>query len=67
MYQKVKGFNVKSSTYYFHTKTKIMSNFQICINVPLIILNIAKFLSTAILKNICEWLLLKFNESVFWS
>ena len=28
-------FNVKSSTYYFHMKTKILTNFQICISVPL--------------------------------
>ena len=27
--------NVKSSKYYFHTKTKILANFQICISVPL--------------------------------
>ena len=29
-------FNVKSSTYYFHMKTKILADFQICISVPLI-------------------------------
>ena len=28
--------NVKSSTYYFHMKTKILADFQICISVPLI-------------------------------
>ena len=28
--------NVKSSTYYFHMKTKILKDFQICISVPLI-------------------------------
>ena len=28
-------FNVKSSTYYFHMKTKILADFQICISVPL--------------------------------
>ena len=28
-------FNVKSSTYYLHVKTKILTDFQICINVPL--------------------------------
>ena len=34
--QKVKGdFNVKSSTYYFHMKTKILADFQTCISVPL--------------------------------
>ena len=26
---------MKSSTYYFLTKTKILTNFQICISVPL--------------------------------
>ena len=28
-------FNVKSSTYCFHVKTKILGDFQICISVPL--------------------------------
>ena len=28
-------FNVKSSTYYFHMKTNILVDFQICISVPL--------------------------------
>ena len=28
-------FNVKSSTYYFHMKAKIFTDFQICISVPL--------------------------------
>ena len=28
-------FNVKSSTYYFHMKTKILGDFQICISIPL--------------------------------
>ena len=28
-------FNVKSSTYYFHMKMKILADFQICISVPL--------------------------------
>ena len=28
-------FNVKSSTYYFHVKKKILADFQICIGVPL--------------------------------
>ena len=27
--------NVKSLTYYFHMKTKILADFQICISVPL--------------------------------
>ena len=29
-------FNVESSAYYFHMKTKILEDFQICISVPLI-------------------------------
>ena len=33
--QKVEHFNVKLSTYYFHMKTKILADFQICISVPL--------------------------------
>ena len=28
-------FNVKSSTCYFHKKTKILVDFQICISLPL--------------------------------
>ena len=28
-------FKVKSSTYYFHMKTKMLADFQICISVPL--------------------------------
>ena len=33
--QNVEGFNVKSSTYYFHVKTKRLADFQICISDPL--------------------------------
>ena len=40
----------------------LKSNFSAVFTV-----NYAKFLRKPILKNICEWLLLKFNESVFWS
>ena len=29
-------FNVKPTTYYFHVKTKILVDFQICFSVPLI-------------------------------
>ena len=36
-------FNVKSSTYYFHMKTKKLVDFQICINVHLIFLLYLKF------------------------
>ena len=28
-------FNVKSPAYFFHMKTKILADFQICISVPL--------------------------------
>ena len=31
--QSKRCFNVKSSTYYFHMKTKILADFQICISV----------------------------------
>ena len=31
---------MKSSTYYFHVKTKILADFQICISVPLSVENI---------------------------
>ena len=34
--QKVICFNLKSLTYYFHMKTKIVADFQVCISVPLI-------------------------------
>ena len=30
-------FNVKSSIYYFHMKTKILTDFEMCISVPLIL------------------------------
>ena len=32
----IKVFNVKSPTYYFHMKMKVLVDFQICISVPLI-------------------------------
>ena len=35
-------FNVKSLTHYFHVKTKIFADFQICIRVPLKICEIAQ-------------------------
>ena len=34
--QSKRCFNVKSLTYYFHMKTKILTAFHICISVPLI-------------------------------
>ena len=30
-----RSFNVKSWTYYFHMKAKILADFQVCISVPL--------------------------------
>ena len=40
--QKVKGvLTWKSSPYYFHMKTKILADFQICVGVPLIFPEIA--------------------------
>ena len=35
-----RSVNVKSSTYYFLMKTKILADFQICISVPLIEYNV---------------------------
>ena len=32
-------FNVKSSTCYFHMKTKILVDFQICISLPLMLVD----------------------------
>ena len=40
-------FNMKSSTYYFHMKTKISAEFQICISVHLkFIVRFLKLVST---------------------
>ena len=33
--RKKRCLNVKSSTYYFHVKTKVLADFQTCISVPL--------------------------------
>ena len=30
-----KVFNVKSSTYYFHMMIKVLTDFEICISIPL--------------------------------
>ena len=54
-------FNVKSSTYYFHMKKKILADFQICISVPLrfgvlaIMLCIQNIFITLqhVLRNVC--------------
>ena len=50
-------FNVKSSTYCFHMKTKILADFQICISVPLKIIK-SNFLRFAPM----EFILNHFNE-----
>ena len=34
-------YNVKSSTFYFDMKTKILADFKICISVPLILIHFA--------------------------
>ena len=34
-FENKRHFNVKSSTYYFNTKMKILVYFQFCISVPL--------------------------------
>ena len=36
-------FNVKSSTYHFHMKTKILADFQICISIPLMVIPALSF------------------------
>ena len=52
----LKSFNVKSSTY-FHMKTKILADFQICVSVPLN--QIINRISLEHLANIL-------HDSVFW-
>ena len=37
-------FNIKSSTYYFLIKRKILADFQTCISVPLIVIFTSYFL-----------------------
>ena len=46
--QSKRRFNMKSSTYYFHVKTKILADFQICISAPLM-----NLLFRTIPENIC--------------
>ena len=36
-------YNVKSSTYYFYMKTKILAGIHICVRVPLALCNIRQF------------------------
>ena len=43
--QKVKGVLMKSSTYYFHMKTEILADLQICISVPLIYKKLYSFIT----------------------
>ena len=47
-------FSMKSSTYYFHIKTKVLTDFQICIRVPLNIwqLRILKILKYCLLFSV---------------
>ena len=45
-----RSFNVKPSTYYFHMKTKILVDFQICISAPLTLHEKKKDFSKSILK-----------------
>ena len=40
-----KYFNVKYSTYYFHMEPKMWADFQICISVPLRMINDHFFVS----------------------
>ena len=40
--QKAKGALMRSLKHYFHIKTKILTNFQICISVPLILFKLVK-------------------------
>ena len=57
--------NVKSSTYYFHRKTKILADFQICISVPF---QGYKMTDTDILKDSIQFAMLikaKFTVDAF--
>ena len=60
--------NVKSSTYYFHMKTKTLPNFQICISkkepIAGVSVNLPNCFRTVFLQNTCERLPLCF--SVLW-
>ena len=51
-------FTVKPSTYYFHMKTKILADFQICISVTLKDCRICYFL------NFCYFYLSKFQLTI---
>ena len=59
-------FNVKSSTYYFHMKDTILSDFQICISLPLNQKNCRKsrcLLTISIWWNSC---FISAAISIFW-
>ena len=45
-------FIMKSSTYYFHMKTKILTHFQICISVPFSNTE-AELKKTLLIKKMC--------------
>ena len=55
---------MKSSTYDFHVKTKVLAYFQICISVPLIIISkISRFvLNVEVDRQICG---VKFSIKLF--
>ena len=62
-------FNMKSSTYYFHMKAKILADFQICISVPLMFLfqfkNLQQFLKHPLISrwtNYCSQILTKVHH-----
>ena len=56
-------FDVKSSTYYFHMKTKILADFQICINFPL--RYISNDLSVQLAKYLLKLLAMIFESKIF--
>ena len=56
-------FDVKSSTYYFHMKTKILADFQICINFPL--RYISNDLSVQLAKYLLKLLVMIFESKIF--
>ena len=49
--KKENSFDVISPTYYFHMKTKILADFEICINVPLKQCRLGNNLPTHIREN----------------
>ena len=60
-------FDVKSSTSYFHVKTKILADFQICISVPLSSQHRYNIENNALINNsIKHFLLLLFARNACW-